>query len=202
MLQVNNLNCCRGDRCLWQNLNFSVDQQQLLLVTGQNGAGKTSLLRILAGLGRFYQGQVNWRKVSIAQLKSDYQQQIHFLGHSNAIKNELTVEENLLLNSGYSVKKSQVHAIIKLLELTPCLKRFGQELSQGQKQKVALARLFLKFAPLMILDEPFAHLDSSMIEKLQMMLADYLSQGGILILSTHMPLTNSSLTNAALKLEL
>lgn len=201
MLQVTQLSCQRGDRWLWQHLEFNLSSGKLLEVIGANGCGKTSLLRILAGLAPANEGTIDWKNVSIDQQKLEYQQQLRYVGHQPAVKQELTVIENLRF-AGVKISQNTLSLAIQEMGLEPYRNHFGYQLSQGQKQRVALARLLLNPAPLWILDEPFAGLDSEMIENMQMKFAQHLSQGGLIILSTHRALTSRALTDCVQRLDL
>lgn len=199
MLTVQHLSCRKGERLLWQDLNFAVSPGQLLQIAGANGSGKTSLLRVLTGLAPAHTGEVSWQGVAIGKRKSAYQQQLHYLGHQAAVKSELTVQENLRFNLQKTAKKS-VNTAIEQVGLTTHRDHFGHQLSQGQKQRVALARLLLNPARLWILDEPLAGLDTDMIEHLQQIFAEQLQQGGMIILTTHRPLTLPALSPEIIKL--
>lgn len=188
VLQADQLSCQRGERLLWQNIQFQLPQGQLLQVAGANGAGKTSLLRILAGLARAESGSVTWQGVCIHQQKSFYQQQLHYLGHQTAVKNELTVWENCRLNPN-DCHAELLAQTIKKMGLATHAEHFGYQLSQGQKQRVALVRLLLSTAPIWIVDEPFTALDADIMADIQTAFAQKLQQGGIIILTTHRPLT-------------
>ncbi len=202
MLHVSNLSCQRGERCLWQNLNFELAQGKLLQITGPNGSGKTSLLRILSGLAPAHSGVVCWQGQTITQQKSEYQQQLNYLGHHPAVKNELTVYENLLFNLSKQLLPQSHLALLAEVGLAAQSHCFGYQLSQGQKQRVAIARLLLNSARLWILDEPLAGLDVEMIEKLQLIFANYIRQGGIIVLTTHRPLTLDALISNSSQLSL
>lgn len=193
MLTIHRLSCRRGEHFIWQDLNFTVAPGQLLQITGANGSGKTTLLRVLTGLAFADQGEICWQGMPIGQQKWVYQQQLHYVAHQPAVKNELTVQENLRFNVQKTSRKS-VPKVIEQVGLTTHTYHFGYQLSQGQKQRVALARLFLSEARLWILDEPLAGLDVSMIDSLQQIFAEHLQQSGSIILTTHRPLTLPALS--------
>lgn len=201
MLQANQLSYLCGERLLWRDLQFEVFPGQLLQVSGANGCGKTSLLRVMTGLAPASAGAVMWQGVSIAKQKEGYQRQLHYLGHQTAVKNELTVSENLRLN-GHSMGKISYLSAIGQVGLTTHLNHLGSQLSQGQKQRVALARLLLSTARLWILDEPMAGLDAEMGDKLETIFTHHLQQGGMIVLTTHRPLISAVLAPHAVRLNL
>ena len=176
-LTVNKLSCRRGNHCLWQNLEFAVSPGELLQITGANGSGKTSLLRILAGLAPPDSGTVHWQGLPIA-----------YLGHQLAVKAELTVQENLRFQMQTTTANTRL-AALEQMGLTAHLDHFGYQLSQGQKQRLALARLLINPALLWILDEPLAGLDAEMTEKVAVLMTQHVQQGGLIVFTTHRPLT-------------
>jgi heme exporter protein A len=202
MLQVFDLGCRRGAQVLWRDINFHLAAGKLLQVTGANGCGKTSLLRILAGLAPADAGQICWQGLAIARQQQSYQQQLNYIGHQPAIKSELTVRENLWFNNGKTVKKSLYHTAIERVGLENFSDHFGYQLSQGQKQRLAIARLLLHPALLWIVDEPMAGLDAAMMETLQAIFAGHIQQGGLVVLTTHKPFTLAALAPATMVLNL
>ena len=195
MLQADQLSYQRSERRLWQDIQFELAPGKLLQITGPNGCGKTSLLRVLTGLAPASTGAVYWQGRSICQQKMAYQQQMHYLGHQPAIKGELTVRENLQFNLAKVSAQSWLTAIAQV-GLAEHINHWGYQLSQGEKQRVALARLLQSGALLWILDEPLAGLDAGMIETLQLIFANHLQQGGMIVLTTHRPLTLAPLSHS------
>jgi len=198
MLTVHDLSCVRGERSLFDGIDFSVKAGEWLHVRGANGSGKTSLLRLLAGLSRPEAGQVNWHGESIARVAQDYHRALLFLGHHAAVKEELTGAENLQLSAqldGGEIDRAEVdHA----------LGRFGLKgredlpvrvLSAGQKRRVLLARLMTRKAKLWVLDEPFTALDAEGVELLDRELAERRERGTFLV-ATHAPGRLESLATA------
>jgi len=188
MLDVAALACRRGDRRLFADLSFQVPDHTLLHVRGRNGSGKTTLLRALCGLLHPEHGEIHWRGAPIRRLAEDYNRELLYLGHLNGIKGDLTGLENLRIAAVLDQDPVGDNAILDALE------RIGlagfedlptRMLSQGQKKRVALARLILSRAPLWILDEPFVGLDLDAVDLLQSLLADHVASGGMLILTTH-----------------
>ena len=191
-LRAENLCCIRGDRQLFSGLDLSVASGELLYLQGANGSGKTTLLRSLCGLFLPDAGDISWNGTPTHQLEESFYRNLLYFGHHAAIKLELTALENLRLNIqlGGCQNGSQVHddalwaalADVGLsgFEDLPC-----KMLSQGQKRRVALARLLVDTAPLWILDEPFTALDVAAVEMLQKVIAGHVERGGLVILTTH-----------------
>jgi heme exporter protein A len=191
MLQATDLTCVRGDRCLFRQLGLSVAPGQLLLVEGENGAGKTSLLRILAGLGLPALGQVLWQGQPIARQREDYGQALLYLGHLGALKEELSAAENLLADARIAglpgIGAGQVADALGLMGLQRVAGLPVRVLSAGQRRRAALARLLLEPPPLWILDEPFNALDTAAVDLLGRTLESHLARGGMAVLTSHQP---------------
>lgn len=192
MLEVSALSCRRGDRRLFSELDFQLDAGQLLHLRGSNGSGKTTLLRALCGLLRPEAGHIRWRGESIERLAEDYYRELLYLGHLNGIKGDLTALENLRIATrlaGRGYPSGEIEAALTRIGLggfadLPC-----RMLSQGQKKRVALARLLLNQAPLWILDEPFTALDVGAVALLDELLRAHVESGGLVVLTTHQALT-------------
>lgn len=189
MLKAANLECVRGDRTLFSNLSFSLDNGELLRVAGTNGSGKTSLLRILCGLLSPAHGEVRWRGGNIRSLREEYWREIVYLGHSSAIKDELTAAENLVVActlAGMKVGRDQAMAALHCFGLADCAELPAKVLSQGQRRRVSLARLILsEKLPLWILDEPFTALDAAAVDYMQTLIAEHVARGATVVLTTH-----------------
>jgi heme exporter protein A len=189
MLAVNQLACTRGDRTLFGNLSFTLEARGLLHVAGANGSGKTSLLRILCGLGAAEAGEVRWRGEPIRALREAYWREVVYLGHANALKDDLSAVENLRVScalAGRPVGDDAVSAALAQFGLAPCAQLPVRALSQGQKRRSALARLALSAqAPLWILDEPFSALDVAAVAHLEKLILTHVDGGGCVIFTTH-----------------
>ena len=186
MLETTGLACERGGVRLFAGLGFSLREGTLLRVRGPNGSGKTSLLRILAGLTQPVEGSVRWRGRA---LDEDYRREMAFIGHASALSDDLTVLENLqfILNL-FEVKASekQQKETLELFALERVAHMPARFLSQGQRRRAALARLAVSgHTPLWLLDEPFAALDAEAVEQLSALAAAHLAGGGLLILTSH-----------------
>jgi heme exporter protein A len=188
LLTITDLECVRGERSLFAGLNIALAAGESLQVEGPNGSGKTSLLRICAALLAPCAGAVAWRGESIHALKEDYFSEMLYLGHANAIKEELTGYENLKFNSRLagedaddrSIEQALAHFGLSEREHLP-----AKYLSQGQKRRVALARLKLTRRALWILDEPFTALDTAAVRLLAESIAQHQRAGGIVLFTTH-----------------
>ena len=202
-LTVNNLQCIRGGRELFSNLSFELQAKQLMMLEGRNGSGKTTLLRALCGLYQPDEGEILWQGEPIKKQDEAYRCELLYLGHLNAIKADLTVLENLRFNTriaGEAVTDDALMAALDTIGLYAFEEHLTRQLSQGQKRRVALARLLLSKAMLWILDEPFVALDVAAVTLLQSMIASHVEQGGMVILTTHqeVPLTSGKIKRLSL----
>ena len=188
MLDVVNLECRRGDRRLFSDLNFSLAPGTLLHVRGRNGSGKTTLLRALCGLLAREAGEIRWRGEDIASLGDDYRRDMLYFGHLNGIKSDLNGIENLRVATtldGDPVVEDDLWDALAHMGLAGFEDLPTKVLSQGQKKRVALARLVLSGAPLWILDEPFSALDLDAVDLLGGLIAEHVAAGGLAVLTTH-----------------
>lgn len=188
MLEIANLACSRGDRQLITGLNFSLEAGSLLYVEGRNGTGKTTLLRAICGLFLADSGEIRWNGEETRSLAEEYTKEVVYLGHHNGIKNDLTGLENLRISTvldGDEVSEKQIWAALKKMGLAGFEDLPTKVLSQGQKRRVALARLLLNDSRLWILDEPFTALDVAAVDLLQSVIAEHVDNGGLVILTTH-----------------
>lgn len=188
MLEVTELRCQRGERELFAGLTFELAPRTLLHVRGRNGSGKTTLLRALCGLLRPDAGSIRWRGESIRELAEDYNRELLYFGHLNGIKADLSGEENLRIASALdqdAADRDRIDDALARIGLAGLEDLPTRMLSQGQKKRVALARLILSRAPLWILDEPFTALDVDAVDLLQTLIAEHVADGGMVVLTTH-----------------
>lgn len=172
-------------------------------VHGPNGSGKTSLLRTLCGFMMPESGEIRWCGKDIRELGEEYYAALAYLGHHNAIKDELSALENLRINAGLAGSAVDDKAALAALrrmglrgkELLPV-----KVLSQGQRRRVALARLLVSNAPLWILDEPLTALDVGAVALMQELIGEHLSKQGMVIFTTHQPLQVAGVTTRDLML--
>ena len=185
-LKIENLTCIRGGREVFKDISFEINSGQALQITGLNGSGKTSLLRIIAGLIRFPSGQISYTGCNGEANLSKF---CHYFGHSDSIKPALTVSENL--NFWRSIMGNQIETISNSLEtlgLSHLEKISASYLSAGQKKRLSLARLLVNKRPIWLLDEPTTSLDSAAMNTLTTIMTDHINSGGILLVTTHSPL--------------
>lgn len=189
MLEAIDLVCVRGERALFSGLNMALAPGLLLAVVGENGSGKSSLLRILSGLLPAERGVVRWNGAEITRLGDEYTRHVTYLGHLNGMKDDLTPIENLQISAhlfGDDQSEAAVREALKAVGMGRHAHSLPTRvLSQGQKRRVALARLWLSKRPLWILDEPFAALDDAGTALLTQQFSRHLDGGGMAIVATH-----------------
>lgn len=191
MLEICNLACARGDHQLFSDLSFSLSAGELMQVQGENGKGKTSLLRTLCGFITPAAGEIRWRGQDIRELDEEYYAEMVYLGHHNAIKDELNALENLRISAGLAgceVDDKEAIAALRHMGLRGRETLPVKVLSQGQRRRVALARLLVGNAPLWILDEPLTALDVGAVGLMQELIGTHLAKNGMVIFTTHQPL--------------
>ncbi len=189
MLQAVTLSCRRGERRLFSDLTVTVEPGTLLAVVGENGSGKTSLLRIFASLLPPEEGSILWCGEDIHQLKELYSGQLTYIGHLNGIKDDLTPVENVMSAmalAGEACSGIGAQEALEAIGLKRLIYRLPSKvLSQGQKRRVALARLWLSTRPLWLLDEPFTSLDTGSTGAVTQRLHAHLQRGGLAVIVTH-----------------
>jgi heme exporter protein A len=182
------LECIRGDRLLFSGLNLTLSPGQLLQVEGANGAGKTSLLRVLAGLSRPAEGEVRWRGLDIQHHRASYFTEMVYMGHAPGLKAELSPLENLRVSvalRGRMADEARIDDALARVGLRGFEDVPARGLSAGQKQRTALCRLLLDPVPLWILDEPFTALDVRGIALVRELLEFHLANGGMALMTSH-----------------
>ena len=189
MLEASELAATRGDRTLFSGIGFLLAPGALLRVTGANGRGKTTLLRALCGLLQPAAGEVRWKGENIRALREEFWAQLLYIGHANALKDDLTAEENLMFAcgiGGHTVSRAEARAALARFGLGGREELPVRALSQGQRRRAALARLVVGEALLLwILDEPFAALDAAGVDLVQSAAGEHLARGGMVVLTTH-----------------
>lgn len=189
MLNVSGLACSRGERRLFTDVGFSLDPGEWLHVQGENGAGKTSLMRLLVGLSPADAGEIRWRNEPTPSV--DFRRDLIYLGHHAAVKEDLTPLENLLLAAaldGVGLDERTALAALVRLGLRGREDLPVRVLSAGQKRRVLLARLLTRPAVIWVLDEAFNALDVAAVRLLGDLIAEHLAAGGMAVLTSHQPL--------------
>ncbi|EKO3916958.1 cytochrome c biogenesis heme-transporting ATPase CcmA [Vibrio fluvialis] len=188
MLEVKNLTAIRDERVLFEGLSFTIQSGELVQIEGRNGTGKTTLLRIVTGLGDRDDGEIHWNNVNIEADRDSYHQELLFLGHQTGVKRELTALENLRFYQAVHAAGTQEEDLYQTLTQVGLAGRedvpVGQ-LSAGQQRRVALARLWLSRQKLWILDEPLTAIDKQGVKVLEALFLQHAEQGGIVVLTTH-----------------
>ncbi len=194
MLEVHELAAQRGRARLFEGLSFRVDAGTALVITGANGTGKTTLLRMLAGLSAPAHGVIRWMGRACEPFDAELRASLAFAGHAPALKDELTAEENLAVLMALAGETVTKHAFENALNAVALgAKRLlpARVLSQGQRRRIGIARLLLLNRPLWVLDEPVTALDAAGISMLGDIVSGHLDRGGVAIAATHAPLNLS-----------
>lgn len=189
-LAVEKLACIRGERQLFHDVSFRLAPGEALLLRGPNGSGKSSLLRILAGFLKPAEGSIAWDGAAVDDDAEAHRARLHYLGHQDAVKPQLSAEDNLifwarLLGHDANEEKAKVEAALESCGLTRQRRLPGRYLSAGQKRRLALARFLITPAPLWLLDEPTNALDTAAVEWFGAVLQRHRSNGGLVILASH-----------------
>lgn len=187
VLTVTSLEVRRGGIGLLRDLSFELSPGQTALVTGANGSGKTSLLRVLAGLAVPAAGRIDWHGKTVHRLPPEGRGEIAYLGHRDGLKREFTVDENLRFCRSFWKGRGPVEPLITEMRLEACRHRDVRRLSAGQRRRVALACLRLKPARLWLLDEPLTNLDARGTDVVIEWLGRHAAEGGVAVVSTHRP---------------
>jgi heme exporter protein A len=183
-----NLTCIRSERPVFEGLDFTLEAGDALVLTGRNGAGKSSLLRLMTGLLPPAGGTIFWNNQPIEEDREAHHHRLHYVGHLDALKPVLSAVENLAFWAGLGGGPTDRATVISALE------RFGiahaadlpsRFLSAGQRRRVNLARLLARPAPIWLLDEPTTALDSEAEARLTSAVEEHRAGGGLVVAATH-----------------
>ncbi len=200
-LGVRGLELFRGGRCVCTGLTFTVGAGERLEIVGANGVGKTSLLRVLAGLSDAHAGDVAWRGRCRDETREQYLSELTYIAHKTGLKPELSPRENLRFYASLKFAAGNGAAADADVVIEAALARFDlaefadapcAALSEGQRRRAALARLPVEGAAAWLLDEPAATLDRAGVATLEALLAGHAAQGGVAVVATHQPLAAAS----------
>jgi len=183
-LSGENLACVRGGREVFTGLSFSLAGGEALLVTGRNGSGKSSLLRLMAGLVRLAEGKLT---LDGGAAEASIAEQSHYLGHLDAQKPALTVVENLTFWADY-LGGGDVAPALDAVDLAALADLPAAYLSAGQRRRLSIARLVAVNRPIWLLDEPTSALDAASQSRLAALMRAQLAGGGMIIAATHGPI--------------
>ena len=186
LLRARDLACWRSERLVFAGLSFEVSKGEALLLTGANGAGKSSLLRLLAGLIPAVEGSLTWEDEDCLADLPAHGAGLRYIGHQDALKPSLSARENLAFFA--RLWGGEVEAALAALDLTALAELPARVLSSGQKRRLALARLALAPARLWLLDEPSVGLDAASVQRLGPLFAAHRAAGGMVLAATHLPL--------------
>jgi len=185
-LTGDNLTCQRGGRTVFSGLNFSLSGGEAMMVTGRNGAGKSSLLRMIAGLICISAGRLD---LSGGEADATLAEQAHYLGHQDALKPSLTVIENLRFWADFlGDAGATLEPALAAVDLTPLADLPAAYLSAGQRRRLSIARLIAAKRPLWLLDEPTSALDVPSQDRLAGLMRNHLAGGGMIMAATHGPI--------------
>ncbi|MDG6895705.1 cytochrome c biogenesis heme-transporting ATPase CcmA [Volucribacter amazonae] len=201
-LALDNICCQRGDKILFRQFNLLLQGGNFVQIEGHNGIGKTSLLRVIAGLARPKTGKVRWNNQDIWQHREIFYANLLYIGHQAGIKPELTAWENLRFYQQISqgtVDENQLWQVLQTVGLLGKEDIVAGQLSAGQQKRIALARLWLSNAALWLLDEPFNAIDKHGVQVLTRLFEQHSQQGGIVILTSHQEIPSTILQKVNLE---
>lgn len=185
-LRGDKLACSRGGREVFSGINFSLSNGEALLVTGRNGAGKSSLLRVIAGLVRLAAGRL---ALEGGETDASIGEQSHYLGHQDALKPSLLVRENLEFWTRYlGSGGAAIEPALAAVDLAPLAGLPAAYLSAGQRRRLSIARLVAVPRPLWLLDEPTSALDAPSQHRLADLMRSHLAGGGMIVAAAHGPI--------------
>ena len=185
-LSADNLTLIRGERCLFEGLDFALNSGELLLLEGRNGCGKTSLMRAIAGMLSLETGQILWNDVPVLKQRQTFHGELVWLAHRTGLKGDLNLVENLHFEESLRPQSGRDREAVYARLGIERLKRLPlRSLSAGQQRRVALARMLLADVPLWLLDEPFTNLDREGRKLVMELAEEHLASGGLCVMAAH-----------------
>lgn len=193
-LEARAINAWRGERHILRDVSFEVRSGEFLKVTGPNGVGKTTLLRVVCGLLPAESGIVEWRGKLVTSSNEQYHTDMAYLGHLNSLKADLSARENLQFLSGLrqALTDAEIDAALDRVGILSRGDLEARSLSAGQKRRLALARLLLSGAVLWILDEPVTNLDVAGVDLVEELVHEHIGRGGLALAAAHQRLLDDA----------
>jgi heme exporter protein A len=188
LFEGQSLVCVRGERVVFDGVDFALADGDALLLVGPNGSGKSTLLRLMAGLLRPVAGAVLWDGVPVAEDRRRHGERLHYVGHLDGVKGALTVRENLAFSAsvhGGTRDDGGLQAALRHFGIAHLCDIPARLLSAGQRRRLALARLLVSSAPLWLLDEPTVSLDRASVAALSEAVLRHRAAGGMAVIATH-----------------
>lgn len=185
MLTLNNLTYYIDNKQIFKNVGLSISTTSALIIKGDNGSGKTSLLRLICGLDKSYDGKILWGKNNVENMRHDFNADIQYIGHSNFLKQHLTIEQNLKFFSKLYDCELALESALSFFEILDQRNIIIKKLSAGIQKKVMLAKLLACPSTIWILDEPLVNLDKKFQDKLLSLIKTRIKEGGLVIIATH-----------------
>ena len=189
-LEIENLHLWRGERHVLRGVRFILTEGQCLRLTGANGAGKTSLLRTIAGLMYPEEGRVRWDGRNVREDLRSFHASMTYLAHEPPLKGDLSARENLhfWIGARRRLSATMIDAALGRVGAGPLAERRVRTLSAGQRRRIALAGLALSAVPLWLLDEPATNLDSDGQQVVADLIGEHIARGGLAVVAVHHPL--------------
>ena len=185
-LSAENLTLIRGERCLFEGLDFATSSGELLILEGRNGCGKTSLMRAIAGMLSLETGEVFWNEQPVRKQRQNFHGSLVWLAHRTGLKGDLNMLENLQFERSLRQQSTRdSESVYERLGIERLRKLPLRSLSAGQQRRVALARLLLADVPLWMLDEPFTNLDREGRKLVMELVDEHLAAGGLCVMAAH-----------------
>jgi len=185
-LSAKGLTLIRGETCLFRGLGFALNPGELLLLEGQNGSGKTSLMRAITGMLSLEAGKIYWNDIDVSRQRQDFHGALVWMAHRTGLKGDLNLVENLRFESVLRPQANvDLGAVCQRLGIAKLKRLPLRSLSAGQQRRVALARMLMADVPLWLMDEPFTNLDREGRKLVMELTEEHLSSGGMCVMAAH-----------------